>query len=505
MSWFQRIFHALLLTFLSVLSVSGTIALRNVVHAALLLMLLVYVVTHFSVERARIVGLTRIIPLPLILWCTFLLLFPLFAPDRDGAMVNLLGKGMWGESILTFALAWGSILVLGINRFGLWTLALVSSVPVYIHLVLLVLAWMGVLQPIFYADPTLESVFDSFVIVTHDPNKIMDAFAAFPMGFKGIEPMHGNFGYPASQATCLALATVLAAWSNRDRELLFKAAVLIVACFISVVVAQSRAAAYFALLLIMTSMILYYLIVRKKDLGQKLFKDVHFQLKPVVGVFVLFAGAVFLFVQVASTNLAWYSMWDKVALGLRMEQPKTLLCTGLPDDLIEVVRKMHPSANAEYAQTLVDGLRGDGGRVLMGRVGIDLVVEYPWGLNGGRDAYQHRMTEVCGHEPVMSYSHAHNAWINLALSLGWLGAMLFAWLLISFSKLGWNTLRRQDGVNPTGFALFLLSMFWIIRGMTDAVFQEHYLQMQAFMLLFLTLVVTSTTWKTIHRKPDCAE
>jgi hypothetical protein len=80
---------------------------------------------------------------------------------------------------------------------------------------------------------------------------------------------------------------------------------------------------------------------------------------------------------------------------------------------------------------------------------------------------------------------------KFALSVGWLGGGLFAWLLLSFARQGWQILRWQNEASPLGYALFLLAVFWILRGMTDAVFQDHYLQMQAIMLLSLVLLGSS--------------
>jgi hypothetical protein len=61
---------------------------------------------------------------------------------------------------------------------------------------------------------------------------------------------------------------------------------------------------------------------------------------------------------------------------------------------------------------------------------------------------------------------------------------------LQFAKSGWGALKQEQSW-PTGLALVLLSVFWIFRGMVDAVFQEHYLMMQAFFLLTLFLLLHS--------------
>lgn len=486
---FQSVYLCLLLVFAGVLSVSGTIALRNVLHVLLLVLLLGYILLTWRWEGQSIAQLVSIVPLPVWLWCTYLLVFPLIAPDSVGALTNLLGKGMWGESVLTWILAWGAFGVLGAVRLSLWRLALVSAVPVYIHLFLTMLAWAGVLQPAFYEDPSLQQTVQSVWIALTDSSQVRGAFQVFPMGFRGIEPMHGNLGYPASQTMCLGLAVMFAAWHRTDHWSMAKAGLLVVLCFVSVVIAQSRAAAYFGLLILVLSFMAYGIYLRncrQQAMGAQS------SIARSAGVLMLGIGLVCLvfFWKVASQNQVWYSMWDKMAIGFQIESPKDLLCDGFTPTVHDFVRQKYPGKDSAYTDALTDGLRGDGGRVLLARVGAELSVSHPWGWNGGRDAYEYRIEQLCGHEPAMKFSHAHNAWVNLILSLGWMAAILYAWVFCSFSKMGWNTLKNGHEW-PAALALLLLSIFWLLRGMVDAVYQEHYLQMQAFYPLLLVLWIRS--------------
>lgn len=488
---FQQIYCGLLLAFAGVLSVSGTIALRNVLHLILLVMALGYLGYAWRDGKVVVSRLVADVPMPLWLWCAYLVLFPLIAPDGAGALFNLIGKGMWGESVLTWLLVFGAFLILGPQRLTLWLLALISAVPVFIHLVLMVLAWAGVLQPAFYADPSLQEMVLSCWAVISDSSLLQSPFHSFPMGFRGIEPMHGNLGYPASQTMCLSLAVMFAAWSQNNRGMAIKAWALIVLCFVSVVIAQSRAATYFGLMILAAACLIYMILVRK---GR------HFQSSLGVslrygwwtGLLMLGVGGLCLvfFLKVVSANQVWYSMWDKMFIGFQVDSPKALLCDGFTPSTLDFVRQKHPDKDGAYIDYLTDGLRGDGGRVLLARVGAELSVQYPWGWNGGRDAYQHRIAQLCGHVPAMDFSHAHNAWINLTLALGWAGAILYLWVFLFFAQSGWRALQ-QEHQWPQAMALLLFSVFWLLRGMVDAVYQEHYLQMQAFFLLTVYLLVRS--------------
>jgi hypothetical protein len=487
---FQSVYLSFLFVFAGILSVSGTIALRNVLHAVLLVVLFGYMWFEARKNTGSMVQLAFAVPLSVWLWCAYLLLFPLIAPDGAGALSNLLGKGMWGESVLTWLLAWGSFLILGAERLSLWRLALVSAVPVFIHLALTALAWGGVLQPAFYEDPSLQQAGQSLLAVLTDFSQIKNASHAFPMGFRGIEPMHGNLGYPASQAMCLSLAVMFAAWVQADRGLAIRAGVLVSLCFVSVVIAQSRAAAYFGLLILVMSCLIYGIFIRNHHAYAR---GIRLKLGRSVGYLMLGIGVLCLvfFWKVVSHNQVWYSMWDKMAIGFQVEAPKDVLCNGLTSLEADSLHQKNADKDDEYMSILLtNGFQGDGGRVLLARVGAELSTSYLWGWNGGRDAYQHRIAQLCGHVPVMDFSHAHNAWINLILALGWAGAILYAWVFFNFSKLGWGALRTKEKW-PAAMALLLLSVFWLLRGMTDAVYQEHYLQMQAFFLMVLVLQIRS--------------
>lgn len=481
---FEGLYFALLLAFAGVLSVSGTIALRNLLHLGLLLLLLGYLGFAWRRRRADITALGAAVPLPLWLWCAYLLLFPFIAPAGAQAWSQLLGKGMWGESLLTWLLAWGAFLILGSRRLTLWVLALVSAVPVFIHLGLTGLAWAGVFPPAFQEDPSLQAAALSLLAVVRDPSLLQNSFQAFPIGFRGIEPMHGNLGYPASQAMCLGLAVMFSAWREADHRQAIKAGALVALCFVSVVIAQSRAATYFGLLLLALSGFIYTGLVRVRRAPLRLGRGTGLAMAGVTALCLVF------FYQVAAHNPLWYSMGDKVAIGFDVPHPKDLLCEGFTPATSEFVRQQHPDKDPAYIASLIDGLNGDGGRILLARVGAELSAQNLWGWNGGRDAYQYRIEQLCGHAPAMVFSHAHNAWINLILAMGWAAAILYAWVLLYFARAGWRALGQEQAW-PAGMALLLLSVFWLLRGMVDAVYQEHYLEMQAFFLLTLWFVLRS--------------
>jgi O-antigen ligase len=137
-----------------------------------------------------------------------------------------------------------------------------------------------------------------------------------------------------------------------------------------------------------------------------------------------------------------------------------------------------------YVQAVIEGLKSDGGRVLLLRVGWQLVQENPLGLDGSRHTYQKLIAEKCGHVPMMQYAHSHNSWLDLALALGWLGAFAFASMMAYFLYSGLSGMKSNPD-SPWAMALVLISLFWILRGFADSVYREHYIQMQLLLLMYL--------------------
>jgi len=177
-------------------------------------------------------------------------------------------------------------------------------------------------------------------------------------------------------------------------------------------------------------------------------------------------------------------MVDKVYLGLSQENPIEILCEGLSPVQEKKIRGAYAQHSAEYVDELINGLKfQDGGRILLMRAGFDMVLTYPLGLDGSRSSYKKLIEKKCGHKPEIDHSNLHQSWMDLALGLGWLGTVLFAWLLISLARMGWRQYYGH-GVETAawGLALFLLATFWFVRGFADTLYREHYLQMQAMVM-----------------------
>ena len=88
-------------------------------------------------------------------------------------------------------------------------------------------------------------------------------------------------------------------------------------------------------------------------------------------------------------------------------------------------------------------------------------------------------------------SHTHNGWLDTALSLGWIGAVLYLAVLGYFLRMGIARLRQTAPLNEWVLVLIALSLYWILRGFTDSIFRDHMLEMQGFMLFYAAGALTN--------------
>lgn len=476
---FDSFYKYLLLAYLAILPMSHTVALRNL----LLLVLVFSVLVYAGMKRSQLdvslsQGLHKV-PVVVVLWIIFLLLFPLWAVQPDVAWVNL--RGQWIQSILAWIVGFGAVLILGKRGPSLWVLALSSAFSVAVHLLLLMAAWGGILGDDFYGDPSITTAWHAFTSIQLNTLN----WQQLPVGFRGIEPMHGNLGYTACQAIALFSVCFSMAWRENNNSRLWISSFVIILCFFSLFIAQSRGAILFGILILLLAATAFILKWRdrKEIKSSSELQNWTFKSKFCV------AAVVFLLLFVAFQSVKdqerWHSMADKVKIGLLSENPINILCNGISPQEEAQMRALFSNSDPAYIQVLFEGLKGqDGGRILLMRAGFDLVVENPRGLDGSRQSYQKLIKQKCGHDPVLHFSHAHQGWIDIALALGWIGILLFACLFLYFLRMGWRYME-SFATRPWAMAIFLISIFWILRGFADGVYREHYLQMQALLLAYL--------------------
>ena len=410
-------------TYLAVLPMSNTMALRNVAVTGLLISLM----WQFS----KMWGVIKI-SLPVLLWAAYLFLFPFISGDTIVAWDSF--SSQWGRGLLAMLVGAGvAAIVIDRERGVVFYLGAISSVPVLIHLVLFALnAWQT--------------------------NSV-------PLGFWGRETHHADLGYAAGHTVILMAVTIVAA----DRKYRFWAVAFILAALLSTVLAESRAGFAFAAL----GGLCVFLLAHFNQFSKKI------RHVGIFGLVTLLVAVVILAFFAIKEDPRWRSMAQEHSAGW-MGNAIQIECEGTASVEQEIISKY----GGDNSQSVINSVRGgDASRVVVLRAGIELAAKYPWGSDGSRQGFQKRLMQVCPN-PAISMAHTHNGWVDTLLAIGWLGAVLYLAVLLQYFRLGLSGLRDGQMLSPWALALTVLSIFWITRGLTDSVFRDHMLQMQGFVLAF---------------------
>lgn len=474
------------LLFLAVLPISETIALRNLV---LFLLTLGWVGVVVCQLRQHGWGAARaLLELPWFwwVWVVYLLLFPLWAPEPVEAWLNLAGH--WGESLLAWCAGFALFFISKNKRPGLFATAVATSGPVWVHLCLVLAVWFGLLGTSLAARGDVPWSQLARFVTSWDA---WPGFQAFPWGFRGVEPMHGNIGYPACVGIALFGAYGLSANILNTHHKYLTVTLGLVGCFASVLIANSRGAFLYGLFVLTIVGLLAWFLQEKKSVVVRRIQSAPGN-KPVFAAALgLVAVGVSLFMvrQSVERDTRWALMVDRVQVGFMAQDPLDVLCHDVPQELEHKIRHRFSAKGQTYVDDLLAGLRTqDGGRILLMRAGLLLALEHPLGLDGSRLSYQKVIEQRCGAVPALHFSHAHQGWLDTALAIGWAGACVLFLLYAHLAVIGWRALRFRDA-RPWAVGLMSVAVFWILRGFADSVYREHFLQMQAFVLAYLYMNV----------------
>ena len=470
---------------LSVLPIAGTVGLRN---TCLVVMAIVVILGLFSRDTPKESrrSLIKNSPLFLLLLAAYLFLFPLWAVEPSIALSNLLGQ--WCQTLLSWLLGLAVAVLFAGRLIGLVELGLSSFVLVGIYLMLLILNWFGCFGNAFDSMSSAEpsAIFDNFVNNwrTVTGTDMLQRLTTFPWGFRGFDPDHGNLGAACLQSSLLFIAAITVrglGQSSRRRAALSLGLLL---CLSSILIASSRGSVIYGVLLLLIAIALHSLCA-KWDIALD---------SGVVGRawqsnFALMAGLCLALIlgvcYVASKDQKWTQMQDKLKMAGLVESPIGFICEGLSSKERDSLLSSIPGTEPGLADQYLEGLRADGGRLIHQRAGAQLLIEHPFGYDGSRQAFSSLMLTKCGHPPVNGFAHTHSGWINMSLSVGIPGALLYFALLLQCCVQGLRSMRLSDERRYFGYALALLSLFWVLRAATDAVLQDHYLLMQGLLLGFL--------------------
>lgn len=474
----QSAYKWLLFAYIAILPIAETIALRYF-FLLLLLIILGFWLVRVGLTQYAVIQLLKWIPIPLLLWTAYLVLFPLWAPEPVVAFFNL--KGQWGISIASWAVGIFGVLILKDRGPTLWQIGVASAFVVGLHLLMTSFAWSGLFGGNVPSDLPVEAMWSKIVHVVTGEQAWR--WQAFPWGFRGFDPMHGNLGYGASQSIAVFLACFAAALLTHHTALFWKSAGLIAVCFLSIIVASSRGAVLFSVLLMLLFASTMFVISRRAHqiFTFKLSRATVIQLLLLLLVVCAVALSFATFIRKDSR---WLTMADKAYAGFLIEDSIDFLCNGLTTEARTSLQDKISNNNPSYSAQIVDGLNGDGGRIVLMRAGTQLIKEFPLGLDGSRHSFEKIMVLKCGHQPIFSFAHTHQAWLDMSLALGWVGVTLWAIVLCYLAWTGWRGVTYSEGAE-WGQALFFLAIFWFLRGFADGVYREHYLEMQAVLMGYI--------------------
>jgi len=475
---------------------SDTIALRNIL---LVLMLVLLIVGNICSEqiRVRTLKVAKVVPLPLVLWVVYLCLFPLWAPMQAVAWENLFGQ--WGESIIAWIVGFGAFIVLYNRGPSLISIGIASAFSLIVHLVLSALALMGFFSENFYQKRTLAGLVDEIYAWGHGGLTWMNFHNPLADGFNGVEVMHGNLGYASSLAIIIFSSALFNAYKENSQSSILTCIAAIVLCFLSLFIIRSRGAIIFGAIFLTITLVLNYYRCKKNQLISNSWsegKSNFVNLSLLVFLVFLVLGTVGY--KSIKNDYRWHSMKDKVVAGVQINDPFETLCNGLSSTDELGIRNSLKGESQEYVDDVIFGLRGqDGGRILLMRVGVDFVLENPFGFDGSRHSYKNLMIEKCGHIPSLTFAHTHQSWMDLSLAIGWVGVALFASIFINFAIFSIKKFRDSKNIDLL-VVLLITSIFWFTRGFFDSLFREHYLEMQALVLAYIYIKLLNTRSNQTH-------
>lgn len=461
----------LLLAYVGILPFAYTTALRNMVLFCLCVSL-----TYLSIKEGRHLWSGRTVSPAIQAWCIFLLCFPFWMDGPISLLGNLVGH--WGQVVLAWGVGITSAVILKEHAPSYRWMISASLLVVALYFVQVALAMTGLygLQV-----PNLILWPDMWRALQRLMSQGLTHWGAMiPVPFWGFDEMHGNLGFAGSQSIALLCAFAIGAWANRHIRSVGVALGLILLCLLSAVLISSRGALIFDFLIIGTALLL--LLWRRA--GQPITEESKDRSSFGLVLLTAMVVATVLTIKLVNHDERWRLMFDKFHAAWLVKDPISFMCKGLSEQEQTSILESLEISDSVQAEKITWGLKGDGGRILLLRAGWALVKEHPWGIDGTRQSYQKAIERKCGSEPTHSFAHAHNGWLNLALSFGWLGGGLYAWLLLSLVYVSAQRISRGRG-GVWAMSLFLLSFFWMIRGLADATYQDHFLQMQGVMLGYL--------------------
>jgi hypothetical protein len=296
-----------------------------------------------------------------------------------------------------------------------------------------------------------------------------------PMGYWGINKTHGDLAYTSIHAAIfLSVFLLLQAKTSIDKLITL---LLLSACILSPLIASSRGGTFFAFISIATVAVFTAILRRhfKQSINQIIIVIIGFCLL----IFCIYK------VGVSLDPNRWNSTLSRLEMGFKGDALQ-INCEGV-EVLENLLREDGTSITPEISRILDSIKDGDGARVLAARSAIQLIPNNFMGINQSKIGYDLALEKACGHLPKIELLNSHNGWLDSALSIGVIGAILYLLVCCNFMRLGIKSSFNDIKTNaPSGVALFALSFLWITRSIFDSSQRDQMLEMQIFTLCLLS-------------------
>ncbi len=303
-----------------------------------------------------------------------------------------------------------------------------------------------------------------------------------PWGYLGIHENHGDLGYASLQGSIFFITFLICQAKSKIQKLIALFAISI--CIISTLIAVSRGGLVFTLIVIGLALLIPIIFPKKSSSSH---------VKIILSFTFLILISV-ITIKLSSQNELgrWSNLSSRIEIGLS-GNIIPLYCNGI--NQVNVFGKSSDQSN----KIEIESLSGDSLRIMALRISPYLVMGNIMGINNSKHAYQEAIVQICENPPAVFLSHAHNAWVDTALSIGLAGSLILLIYYIYLVIISAKILATLDKCSPYAFALFLSSLIWLIRGIADSTLRDQMLEMQALVLPFLFIMSQKNACK-INRK-----
>lgn len=387
-----------------------------------------------------------------IIWVIYLAIWPFFSTKYDAAIQAW--KDEWVHASLTLLVGAGvgwifTSLHKVLQRRIYLTLAWLSLTPCILHVVMTLGLWLGLIPLTamgWFGYPPPSTLADGQY----------GSLAAFPWGYWGIHIHHAEFGYSALTASIFIGA---AAFSEKTGKVEWGYVIPIFTIGVaSGLIAHSRASLLF---LGIISLAIFSLQFWSKRVQLKSF---------MITALLLSSGLVLIAVVAVKTDSRWQQTFQVVEVLFKVEKPEYVCLTnaGLQP------QNQEPMDVSAYS------------RVAYLSVGLKELTQHPWGYDGSRSSFSQLAKKYClpGYSPP---AHTHNGWVDMGISIGIPGVLIWFSLLVAGVRFGWS-----NRMILAGRGIWLCALVMIVRALVDSVFRDHTLEMWSFVfMLFVGALISA--------------